>query len=344
MPRPEVFVFGESHSSTHVTARGLHEPLAAVSASTLNGILEESPHVIFVETGLLRDAVALSDLMERGEEFSGTLGLAPVGPGRDFEFLCSELPVALASLAMAPESRCAVLLNSARVREVGGFRDVDSPVRELVVRLSSSDSSSVTLLERPVAESTTSEQNALPPVDAVLPLVAPQWPPSSHRWLASALSELQIPAALPGVASNIEATALHAGLWQTNDWLDESHNCSQSIEGEGEGNGDYWHAIMHRREPDPSNSKYWFRRVGHHACFEPLAQAAAVALDESSSPDAAGWKKRLGAPGGWDSSPFVDLCQATSRDSDEALAQAARRIQWAEMLILLAHTARAATS
>jgi hypothetical protein len=345
MPRPEVFVFGESHSPTHVLPRGLDEPLAAVSAATLNGILEESPHVIFVEAGLLRDAAAHTDLMERGEEFSETVGLAPVGPGRDFEFLFSCLPVALASLAMAPESRCAVLLNSARVREAGGFRDVDSPVRELVVRLSSSDSSSVALLERPVpvAVRVSSELDPLPPIDANLPLVAPQWPPSSHRWLASALSSLQIQAALPGVASIIEATALHAGLWQTNDWLDESHNCSQSIEGEGEGNGDYWHAIMHRREPDPSNSKYWFRRVGHHACFEPLGKVAAVALDESGSLDAASWKKRLGAPGGWDSSAFVDLSQATDRGGDASLAQAARRIQWAEMLILLAHTARSAT-
>ena len=148
---------------------------------------------------------------------------------------------------------------------------------------------------------------------------------------------------LPGVVSSVETTALHAGLWQINDWLDESHNCSQSIEGDGEGNGDYWHAIMHRREPDLSNAKYWFRRVGHHACFESLARVAAVALDESGSPKADSWKKRLGVSGNWDSSAFVDFCHATDRDGDPALARAARRIQWAEMLLLLVHTARAAT-
>jgi len=133
-------------------------------------------------------------------------------------------------------------------------------------------------------------------------------------------------------------------LWQTNDWLDESHQCSQSIEGDGEGNGDYWHAIMHRREPDPSNSKYWFRRVGHHTCFESLSEVAATALEESGSSEAASWRNRLGAPGNWDPFAFVDLCQTTSRGRDPDLAQAARRIQWVEMLLLLVHTAEAATS
>ena len=39
-----------------------------------------------------------------------------------------------------------------------------------------------------------------------------------------------------------------------------------------------------------------------------------------------------------------ELCQTTSRGRDPDLAQAARRIQWVEMLLLLVHTAEAATS
>lgn len=340
MPRPEIFLFGESRLDGSVAACTRDESLESATASTLNAILEEGPVVALV-AGRLVDEDALSEIVAQGEKLSRTVELAPIGPGRDFDFLCSHLPVSLASLAMAFESRCAVLLDSARVREAGGFRDVDSTVRELIVRLSLSDSSSSALHERLGCVS--SELDALPPIEADLPLVSPQWPPRSHGWLASVLSSLQLHEVLPGVLSSVEATALHAGLWQINDWLDESHNCSQSIEGDGEGNGDYWHAIMHRREPDPSNAKYWFRRVGHHACFESLARVADVALDESGSPKADSWKKRLGASGNWDSSAFVDFCQTSGREGDPALAQAARRIQWVEMLLLLVHTARAAT-
>ena len=62
-----------------------------------------------------------------------------------------------------------------------------------------------------------------------------------------------------------------AGLWLLWDYLDESHHVSQSLETP---EGSYWHGIMHWREPDYGNSKYWFRRVGQHAIFPQLAVQA----------------------------------------------------------------------
>lgn len=332
---PAIHVFGSDAQPTDGAV--FHsQSLATASGPELNSLLPESGLVVF-QGNSSPDPLALS--AAESELESAEAAVVLVNSGSDFGYLCEKLPVLLACLAMAPESRCAVVLDAARVREAGGFLDVESPIRELVVRLSLKDEAAVATRAvdcRP--------KNALPPIDADLPRVDPAWPLRTHRWLSSVLASLRIRDALPGVSSSVEATALHAGLWQTNDWLDESHQCSQSIEGDGEGNGDYWHAIMHRREPDPSNSKYWFRRVGHHACFEPLSEVAAAALGESGSPEAASWKNRLGASGNWDSSAFVDLCQATSRGGDADLAQAARRIQWAEMLLLLVHTAEAATS
>jgi hypothetical protein len=66
-----------------------------------------------------------------------------------------------------------------------------------------------------------------------------------------------------------------AGLWLRFDFLDESHKMSQEIETP---TGSFWHAIMHRREGDFGNSKYWWRRVGQHPALvdDPFAFVDAV--------------------------------------------------------------------
>jgi len=52
-----------------------------------------------------------------------------------------------------------------------------------------------------------------------------------------------------------------AGLWLYVDDLDKSHNISQTLETK---TGSLWHAIVHRREGDFWNSKYWLRRALPH--------------------------------------------------------------------------------
>ena len=64
---------------------------------------------------------------------------------------------------------------------------------------------------------------------------------------------------------------LKAGLWLLAGDLDASHEFSQSID---DPDGSFWHGIMHRREGDFGNAKYWFRRVGDHPVLKELAVTA----------------------------------------------------------------------
>jgi hypothetical protein len=63
---------------------------------------------------------------------------------------------------------------------------------------------------------------------------------------------------------------LCAGLWLYADELDRSHTISQRIETP---TGSFWHAIMHRREGDFSNSHYWYRRAGKHPAMNLINSA-----------------------------------------------------------------------
>ena len=68
--------------------------------------------------------------------------------------------------------------------------------------------------------------------------------------------------------SELSGTLTEAALWLLAGELDRSHAVSQEAHS---AEGSFWHGIMHRREGDFWNSKYWFRRVGKHPVFEQLA-------------------------------------------------------------------------
>lgn len=117
------------------------------------------------------------------------------------------------------------------------------------------------------------------------------------------------------------ARACLAGLWLYFDYLDESHSISQDL---GTREGSYWHAIMHRREPDAWNSKYWWRQVGHHPVFEPLREQSPPLGYAFSTPEA-----------------FVDFCERV-RGSNTAEETTAKEVQLLEWQLLFNHCYRKA--
>ena len=66
------------------------------------------------------------------------------------------------------------------------------------------------------------------------------------------------------VHSGAHAELIKAALFLWNDEFDLAHEAAQEAENH---DGSYWHAILHRREPDYSNARYWYDRAGDHPVF-----------------------------------------------------------------------------
>lgn len=66
--------------------------------------------------------------------------------------------------------------------------------------------------------------------------------------------------------------ALLAGLWLYIDDLEAAHRLCQTHEGTP--TFDYWHTILHRREGDFGNSRYWLRRAAKQELLQDKTQLA----------------------------------------------------------------------
>jgi hypothetical protein len=128
-----------------------------------------------------------------------------------------------------------------------------------------------------------------------------------------------------------------SAVWLLHDYLDESHTISQGIDTPS---GSFWHGIMHRREGDFSNAKYWFRRVGRHAALDAIGQRAAELGAARGDEQAI---RKLITAGTWDPCAFVDLCETVIRGHGSSL-DLCLDIQQAEWELLFDHCYRAAVS
>lgn len=133
-----------------------------------------------------------------------------------------------------------------------------------------------------------------------------------------------------------EASAAVAGLWLLHDWLDRSHTISQGIE---TATGSFWHAIMHRREGDFNNSKYWYGKCRNHPSMAEMAHRGSQVVAASS----ASAQARSVVQRGWDPYALVDFIESFYDAADDhpplKLAQELQRLEWE---ILFDHTVKAA--
>ena len=103
------------------------------------------------------------------------------------------------------------------------------------------------------------------PLEEAMPELVPTCP-RTDGWHAEVERIVQNPA----IANHPEIVA---GLWLYVDDLNRSHEVSQGIQTPI---GSVWHGIMHRREGDFWNSKYWFNRAGKPSLLAGLDPATFV--------------------------------------------------------------------
>lgn len=99
---------------------------------------------------------------------------------------------------------------------------------------------------------------------------------------------------------------LRGGLLYALDALDEAHKIFQDAPGDL---GAYWHGMMHRREGDFDNARYWFRRAGVLSCFAALHRAASE------------FSADMARQANWDPYLLTGECEQARHGAEESVAQ-----------------------
>ncbi len=95
---------------------------------------------------------------------------------------------------------------------------------------------------------------------------------------------------LPGAPTAL----VRAGLFYYLNALDDSHKQSAAVEGDMAA---YWHGMVHRREGDFENARYWMRRAGEQPVFQEMQGRASDASPHMSRQS------------NWDPFLFIHLCE-----------------------------------
>ena len=114
-------------------------------------------------------------------------------------------------------------------------------------------------------------------------------------------------------------TLVRGALFCAADALDAAHKIFQDDPSDI---GSYWHGIMHRREGDFDNARYWFRRAGRLPTFAKMHEAAAqVSATMARQPT-------------WDAYLLTGMCEQAKFGDREAVPECVslQRVEFDELL------------
>jgi hypothetical protein len=142
------------------------------------------------------------------------------------------------------------------------------------------------------------------------------------------------------VHSAPDASAVLAGLWLWHDGLEECHQLVQKAPARQDVAATYnfWHAIMHRREGDFSNSKYWYHQAGDHPILPAIGQHVGDLVNHLPADKSL---LRL-LRGGWNPDAWVDLVEEVDSAVNDPRRGLLVNIQQIEWRMLFEHCVRQA--
>ena len=126
-----------------------------------------------------------------------------------------------------------------------------------------------------------------------------------------------------------EPEAPMAGLWLYFSCFEEAHELADYCESP---EGELWHGILHRQEPDSGNAAYWFRKAGPHPIYRILPPEVAKITKRIREAEFRGHK--------WDPFAFIAFCDRARLQPGSTQEQAAMEIQQVEWQILFDYSAR----
>lgn len=132
----------------------------------------------------------------------------------------------------------------------------------------------------------------------------------------TALSSLALEELFEGhtIADRAMAKAAEAALYLRFDSLDGAHAIINDLDSS---TGSLLHGILHRREGDYPNARYWMHQAGNHPIYNYLAQGAGAILAKLEGLN----EERLSSQiDEWDAIYYIKLCEQSEEAGGELAA------------------------